>query len=209
MNTQNYVGIALEELYRIFEMLNKKYFEGQLSYPMITIQAGKKSSLAGWFTLDKMWAAKDKEKSEDKYEINICAERLNASVEDIVETLQHEIVHYVNKLADIVDFHGKMHTKKFKVQAEKIGLVCHKDSKLGYALTERSPELTSFIQNIIKPNAENFAYFRIFTLKKKAAERQKKSFKYTCEECKVEAKAKRDTRLICGQCNNEMVIEED
>ncbi len=210
MNKQNYIGIALEELYRIFDLLNKKYFSNQLPAPIITIQTTKKSNVMGWFTLDKIWKSiEEKDFKDEKHEINISAEFLRRDVSDIVETLQHEICHYYNKLADIVDYHGNYHTKKFKETAEKFGLVCHKDSKIGYGLTERSEQFNEFIKNEIKPNKDSFVYFRSFVLKKKVAERKKNLFKYKCEQCNTEAKAKKDTNLICGNCNSEMVIQEE
>ncbi len=208
MNKQNYVGIALEEFYRIFEELNKKFYKNQLSYSMITIQASKNSNILGWFTLDKMWISQ-KEKENEKYEINISAGTLNRSVEDIVETLLHEMVHYYNKLAEIVDYHGSIHTKKFKIAAEAVGLVCHKDSKVGWGLTERSENLTKFIQEEIKPIGDCFEYFRTFKLKKEVAERKKILFKFKCENCEVEAKAKKDTKLVCGECKSEMIMEDE
>ena len=59
MNKNNYIGIALEELYRIFDILNKEYFSEKLSFPMITIQKTKRSGNLGWFTLDKVWVDKN------------------------------------------------------------------------------------------------------------------------------------------------------
>lgn len=208
MKKENYIGIALDELYRIFELLNKKYYDNELPHPMITIQAAKKPQLVGWFTLDKMWNS-DAETENAKYEINIAAEGLKRDILDIVETLQHEMVHYCNKLSEIVDYHGKMHTKKFKNLAEKVGLICHKDSRLGYGLTERTPEFTEYIQKTIQPDENCFTYFRTFILKKQVAEKQKKLFKYKCPDCDTEAKAKKDVILICGNCNITLDMEEE
>lgn len=50
----NFIGITLEELYRAFDLLNVKYFEGKLPYPMITIQHTKKNFL-GWCSTQKTW----------------------------------------------------------------------------------------------------------------------------------------------------------
>ena len=73
---------------------------------MITIQAAKKSGLMGWFVPEKVWGVSkgdDAKKTEDNYEINISAEYLNRSVDEIIETLNHEMVHYFNKLSEIAD----------------------------------------------------------------------------------------------------------
>lgn len=59
MNQNNYIGIALEELYRIFNILNENYFSEKLSYPMLTIQKTKRSGNLGWFTVDRVWNNKN------------------------------------------------------------------------------------------------------------------------------------------------------
>ena len=53
----NVIGIALDELYRIFNILNKDKFDENLPEPVITIQKTKGTTL-GHFTVDKVW--KDK-----------------------------------------------------------------------------------------------------------------------------------------------------
>lgn len=53
----NVIGIALDELYRIFNILNKDKFDENLPEPVITIQKTKGITL-GHFTVDKVW--KDK-----------------------------------------------------------------------------------------------------------------------------------------------------
>lgn len=49
----NVVGMALDELYRIFDILNRDKFDGSLSEPVITIQKTKGTTL-GYFTVDKV-----------------------------------------------------------------------------------------------------------------------------------------------------------
>ena len=111
MNNNNIIGIAVEELYRIFEILNAEFFNNSLDYPIITIQKARKGHF-GWFTLDKVWT--NKEDTDAKYEINIGAEHLQDSTESIVDTLLHEMVHYQNKVNAIRDCNGQVHNKKFK-----------------------------------------------------------------------------------------------
>ena len=57
MRKENYIGIAIEELYRIFDCINNKYYNNELQAPMITIQSTKASGRIpanGWFTLNKV-----------------------------------------------------------------------------------------------------------------------------------------------------------
>lgn len=210
MNKENYIGIATEELYRIFEILNKNYFNNDLPVPMITIQKMSRSNTAGWFVPGKIWKPQDSE-TEPKYEINICAETLKADTLFIVETLQHELVHYCNTISETKDVNGQKHNKKFKALAEKVGLICNKSEKTGWGDTAPSDELASFIRNKISPTQESFKYFRENILEEKTKkERVKKQFKYACPECKTEAKAKKDINIMCGDCNKKFeIIDEE
>jgi phosphopantetheinyl transferase (holo-ACP synthase) len=175
MNQNNFVGIALDELYRIFDILNKNYFSNKLLYPMITIQKTKHAGNLGWFTLDKIW--ENKEATDKRYEINICAEYLNQDIYTIVDTLQHEMVHYANKIAEIKDCNGQVHNKKFKTLAESVGLLVEKSKKYGYGHTSCSDEFKKFINDKIKPNTECFAYFRNLFIKEQKIAREKRTFK--------------------------------
>ena len=151
---KNYIGEAITELYKVFDLLNKKYYNNELPYPAITIQTNNNKPISGWFTLQKVWKKED----DERYEINICAERLKDGAVMVAETLNHEMVHYANKLADIVDCHNYVHTKKFKVLAESVGLVCERTKKYGWGYTIPSDEFISFIKD--KIDETKFSYFR-------------------------------------------------
>jgi predicted RNA-binding Zn-ribbon protein involved in translation (DUF1610 family) len=209
MNQNNKIGIATEELYRIFEILNNKYFEGKLEAPIITIQKGKKSNNLGWFSTEKIWT--NKAQDNKKHEINVSAEHLKDDVTDIVETVLHECCHYQNKVLDIKDCNGQIHNKKFKSMAEKVGLLVERDKKVGWGYTSCSAELKQFITDTIKPNGEAFSYFRTMVLDtgKASTPREKTIFKYTCPQCGEEVKAKKDKNIICGDCKVAFKIEEE
>lgn len=205
MNQNNFIGVALDELYRIFEILNKEYFSGKLNYPMITIQKTKRSGNLGWFTLDKVWEKKDTE--EKRYEINICAEYLSMELHEIVCTLQHEMVHYANKIAEIKDCNGQVHNKKFKVLAEQVGLIVEKSKKYGYGHTSCSDGFKKFIDEVIKPNADSFTYFRNVPPKEKE-KKEKTTFTYICPKCENKVKAKADKNIVCGDCKCNFKMQE-
>lgn len=208
MNQSNYIGIALDELYRIFNILNTTYFKNNLPIPMITIQKAKSSGNLGWFTLDPLW--EDQQNEEKKYEINICAEYLNRELHEIVCTLQHEMIHYANKIADIRDCNGQVHNKKFKSLAESVGLVVEKSKKYGYGHTVCSEDFKDFIDNEIKPNAECFMCFRnIILVSKESKLKEKKIFNYTCQMCGEKVKAKRDKKILCIECSCQFEMEEE
>lgn len=208
----NVIGAALEELYRIFDILNRDKFNGELTEPVITIQKTRGRTL-GHFTLAKVWKDKNDEQSEENsyYEINVDPRWFNSRTPaDVAETLLHEMCHYHNKINDIKDCSGNVHNKKFKSSAEKVGLVVEKGKGVGYGYTSMSEALKAYMDEVVKPSEEAFEYFRSAPMKLSGAggERKKSIFKYTCPECGQEAKAKRDVAIKCGHCDVLMKMED-
>lgn len=207
----NIIGTALEELYRIFDILNHDKFDNTLPVPVITIQKTGGKTL-GHFTLDKVWNNKnnsDSDEEESYYEINIDPRWFcDRTADDVVETLLHEMVHYCNKISEIKDCNGNVHNKKFKTLAEKVGLVVEKGKSVGYGYTSASNELKAYIDTKIHPNETAFEYFRA-TVIKPAKPKKKTLFKYTCPKCNQVAKGKRDIAIKCGKCDIVMKIEDN
>ena len=210
----NVIGAALEELYRIFDILNRDKFNGELTAPVITIQKTKGRTL-GHFTVDRTWRDKNNEESEETsyYEINVDPRWFNTRTPaDVVETLLHEMVHYYNKVNDIKDCSGNVHNKKFKSSAEKVGLVVEKGKGVGYGYTSMSEALSSYVDEVVKPNEAAFEYFRSVPVKLSGGSgggRKKSIFKYTCPDCGAEVKGKRDMTIKCGICDVVMKMEDE
>ena len=59
----NIIGLALDELYQIFNIMNKDIFDNFLPEPVITLQTTKGRTL-GHFTLDKVWRDKNNIKDD-------------------------------------------------------------------------------------------------------------------------------------------------
>ncbi len=203
MNENNYIGIATEEILRWFGLLNDKYYSSKLETPVITIQKSSRG-MGGWFTVDKVWS--DKDETVSKYEINICAEQLKNEVEKIVEILLHEMTHYSNKVNDIKDCSGVKHNKKFKEAAEAVELIVEQPDKYGFGHTSCSDALINYIKTTIKPDANAFKYFR--TVPETKEKKEKASFTYECPSCGEKVHAKRDKKIICGECKCDFVMNE-
>lgn len=208
----NVIGIALEELYRIFGILNHDKFGGELSEPVITIQKTRGRTL-GHFTLSKVWKDKNDEESEDNsyYEINVDPRWFNSRTPaDVAETLLHEMCHYYNKVNGIKDCSGNVHNKKFKASAEKVGLIVEKGKGVGFGYTSMSDALKVYMNEVVKPSEEAFEYFRTAPMKAAGAggTRKKTMFKYTCPDCGAEVKGKRDMTIKCGLCDVVMKMED-
>lgn len=210
----NVIGTALDELYRIFDILNRDKFENALPVPVITIQKTRGTAL-GHFTIDKVWKKKQdddgQESEEAYYEINIDPRWFNdRSAVEVTETLLHEMVHYFNKMSEIKDCTGNIHNKKFKNRAEQVGLIVTKTKKTGWGCTACSDELEEYINEEVKPDGAAFEYFRSDVVKEKKKPK-KTLFKFICPECGQEAKGKRNVSIKCGNCDvlMEMEPEED
>ncbi len=107
-------------------------------------------------------------------EINICAEHLARSPEDIAEVLIHEMCHYADALDGISDCTVRQyHNEKFKKRCDDVGLVCQKMRGRGWAATSLSPELLSKV-TLVKINPEAFTLFRAGPKAKKAETKMKK-----------------------------------
>lgn len=132
-----------KELERVTDALNNKYFEGQLPDLLVTIQSYSKNVCTGWFYPEK-WID---EEGNKYHEINIVAEFLNRNIPEIITTLQHQLIHvycYENGITD-VSRKNRYHNVRFKEEAEKRGLVCKKDTELGFIFTGRSKDFEDYV----------------------------------------------------------------
>lgn len=171
----------LATLNEVFDYANTSLFEGKLPKPVIIIsrKAGRDEEY-GFFTTGKLWRSIDEQDGlpvKQTYEINISAEYLNRSYYDIVGTLLHEMVHESNKENGKNDCskNGK-HNKKFKAEAERIGMIVTKAEKVGFA-TSMSQELRDLVDfwNI---DFSCFQYYRA-TEPKISNQKKKGQFVYT------------------------------
>lgn len=97
-----------------FEVFNKVYFNNELPPIIISIMSSPRTN--GHFTCGKVWRAEE----TLMHEINISAEHLDRPIENIMATLQHEMIHYYCQLNGISDTsqYGRYHNKNFKKEAE-------------------------------------------------------------------------------------------
>jgi len=125
--------------------------------PIITISPAGRRKALGWFG-SNFW--QDKE-NNTFHEINISAEYMTRPVEEIFETLLHEMAHMHNHALGIDDCTvTQYHKKSFKSRAEFYGLVVAKMRGKGYAHTILGDGGTKAIQ-ALKPNAAIFKILRV------------------------------------------------
>lgn len=204
----------------LFDILNKHFFNDCLERPILTLNPGStrrnkgKTVTLGWCTTKKIWI--NKENNESYYEITICPEFIDRSLEEICATLLHEMTHLLNLKNNIQDVsrNGYFHNRKFKYEAEKHGLVITKVDGIGWSKTQLSNEAKVFISGIdIK--MRKITRQPIDSIgssgddENEEVEKKKKSIKYVCPECKISVRATKVVNIRCDDCNCLMVDQDD
>lgn len=204
-----------------FQVLNERYFDGELPPIVITIMSSKS---LGHFTINKEWRVDQ----EHFNEINIGAEHLSRPIENIMATLAHEMTHYYCQLNGISDTsqNYRYHNKRFKEEAEKRGLIISYAKYIGYSVTEPSQQFIEVLRDagIEKPmdinrdgvidlsailgilgglqggqNGQGGANGLIQKPKKSSTR------KYTCPCCGNSFRATKDINVLCMDCNVQFV----
>ena len=213
MKGQVTIQSAIDELQRMFKLLNATYFNNELERPVITIHTDHTGGAYGWITVGKVWVSKD-----DAYyrEINLCAEHLNRPVERVITTLGHEMAHLWNLERGIQDTSRKYayHNTRFKEVAEMCGLIVTQSVSNGWNITEPGPEFTELVMKNCRAGC--FKLERMKTYKDGTPKitkpgddgreitttRTKQSYKkFACSDCGQVARAAAAAKLVCGNCN--------
>ena len=199
-------------LNKIFDLLNKAFFEGALSRPTITIQSTPRAY--GHFSLkEDTWISK----IGGTHEINIGAGTLARPIEDVVATLLHEMVHYHNFVCGVQDCSrgNTYHNRKFKEAAEAHGLVVERSERYGWSRTSPSEALLDFVLDNgltdILLNRNEGSGFQMtgtgahsgsaFGTTKTSSTR-----KYICPCCGMSIRATKEVRIACMDCDEQMVL---
>jgi len=158
--------LAVEELYRAKEFFLERFCDDERvksAKVFITIQSSGRKNNLGHFWANR-WDADTTKAEEEKelfHEINICAEKMNRPVNEICQTLLHEISHLHNSVIGVEDCNAaQYHNKAFKATAEKYGLIVDKFPGRGWALTSLSEEGISAVE-AFGPNREALSFCRI------------------------------------------------
>ena len=208
-----------------FDVLNKVYFNGELPPIVISIMSSPRTN--GHFTCGRVWRAEE----TLMHEINISAEHLDRPIENIMATLQHEMVHYyceINDIADTSQF-GRYHNKKFKSEAEARGLIISRADGIGWSLTQPSENFIKVLKehNIEKPLDINRDGLIIDLLTKigtggtdgtdgngdtgvpviKPKYPKQSTRKYVCPCCGNSFRATKEINVKCMDCDEQFIVE--
>lgn len=198
-------------LEKMYNTLNVDKFENALPTPIITVQS--KPGTYGHCSRFKIWRRKD----DDAYELNIAAESLKEPIEEIIDTMIHEMVHlYCNQngISDVSRY-GTYHNKRFKEEAEKRGLKCKDAGKYGW--NTQGKDNDSLIEYILEKGWTEFRIARetigsgirlglgsassgTTQTQTPGTKAPSSTRKYQCPECKNSVRATKDLKVICGDC---------
>ena len=141
-NNTNITGAVTDKLVEAFEFFNAE-LDTQLDNPVFTLIPNRgRQSYYGWY-----WQGRWKDGKKTLPEINITADTLKRSVEDICETIIHEMVHYANNVAGVADCNANQyHNKHFKMKAESFGLKVERVHNKGYARTALDEKAANMVK---------------------------------------------------------------
>lgn len=167
--------------------------------------------------MGKVWKAEENHYNE----INISAEHLDRDMENVMATLQHELIHFYCQLQGIADTsqNGRYHNKNFKREAEARGLKISYAKYIGYSVTEPTEGFIRALEehgikkplNINRDGAKGFINIGggngdsgkngkggVQTGKRKTSTR-----KYQCPCCGNSFRATKDINVMCMDCNRQ------
>jgi sprT-like family len=204
-------------LEKIFRALNAKYFDGTLEEPIITIMSTPRAY--GHVTVSKTWRRGD----EYRHELNIGAGTLDRPIENIVATMIHEMVHLHNMQIGVKDCsrNGVYHNKKFRDAATARDLAISYDPRLGWSITQPTDKLCEFIleqgwSDIEMGRAEYISWASAPGATNKGpapdpgttGKRPSSTRKYICPCCGMSVRATKIVRVMCMDCEEQLVLAE-
>jgi hypothetical protein len=193
-----------------FEVLNEHYFQNRLPPVVITIQSSPRTY--GHISTQEVW----KSQESHQREIKLSAENLSRPAENVLATLQHEMVHLFCMTEGIQDTskNGRYHNKAFREQAVGRGLDIQYAQYIGYSKTAPTK---AFVETL-----QQYGLIREFNQSRMAGisapidkgvdggkgVRAKKggAWKYLCPSgCGTRVRAGKKVHVLCGECGKRMV----
>jgi len=197
MQTDNITGAVTDHLVQIFEFINTE-LNLNLDTPVFTLIPNRgRQSYYGWY-----WQGRWKDGKKSLPEINITADTLKRSVEEICNTLIHEMAHYKNNVEGINDCNANQyHNKHFKKRAEMFGLTVEKMKNKGYARTalgEKAKHLVKKYKNTHLKNDKNpFHAYRVGTESRIVIKQNSKRFVAIDRDLAAQAESMDGSTIKC------------
>ena len=197
----------LDKAYRHF---NKTLFGNRL--PLCVITLHRKKGAYGYFWGDT-WSKRDGEQLTDEIALNPETFQ-NRSITDVLSTLVHEMCHLEQHHFGKTSRSG-YHNKEWAQMMEAVGLVPSDTGEVGgkrtgQRMTHYIAAGEGFDKACVKLIASGFTIpWQAITGDEETARRKAISkTRYTCPGCELNAWGKPGIRLVCFECEVELVAEE-
>ena len=202
--TEKYIE-TVNYLAKLYDYCNEKLFGGKLTRPVITVQRDERNKTNGWWSVKRVW--KENDKDEGEHELNMTAQTLNRSINEIAATMIHEMCHQYASVHNMQDTSraGNYHNKLYKKIAESHGLTVECVQTIGWSHTELTDETAALIAEFVKDNPDNVIY-RLPVMKGQCV-KTSSTRKYVCPVCGNSVRATKEVRIMCVDCN-ELMQEE-
>lgn len=194
----------LETAYRTFLPLFDGYGDcglDEITDPVILIQSKGRKNALGWMG-PKFWKGDE----DVANEISVSAEYLGEnSVEEVLGTLLHEMVHHANACWGIKDCsNAQYHNAKFKGLSEHVGLAVEQYAGRGWASTAWTDERLEWTrENLdLKAGAEAFKLARV-TRKKEKQPTRMKLWECGCPKGANKIRCTFDLSATCNECGQD------
>ncbi len=210
LNWGNVYIATVVKMGSVFDFWNKRYFNGNLEKPVITVCKDCRGRAYGWFVPARIWKRSDDD--EGHPEINMCSQYLNRSFVEIAQTMLHEMCHLYAFLQEIADTsaNGRYHNLEFKKIAEEHGLIVKKSKSRGYSITELTESSKAMLSEYkgdrtflydVRPRASKEDFVSEAEKKAKKERPPVAKYAYVCPQCgqKVKGFAKAQS-LLCAVC---------
>ena len=201
-------------LYEAYDFFNKELYNGKLPICLLTYSRGK--SVLGYFWAAKYASVRTPAKAVlDEIALNP-AHFAARTLEDVLSTLVHEMAHLWQQHFGNAPKRA-YHNREFADHMESIGLMCSNTGmpggkKTGQKMTHYIIENGAY-QKAYNKLVANGVQVLLFNDEPKNdlydKPKPKSKVKYSCKSCEANAWAKPNSSLICGDCHEEMVAEDD
>lgn len=227
--TEKYID-TVKYLVKLYDYCNDKFFNNELTKPVITVQRDERNKTYGWWSTSPVWKGQFKEPANcaecgddrehcetfsecykiverEAHELNLTAQELNRPVAEIAATMLHEMCHQYAQANNMQDCSrsGTYHNKLFKKIAETHGLNCECVKTKGWSHTTLTEDSKLIIGIFVEHNPEEIIYrapvFKGQTVKTSSTR------KYICPCCGQSVRATKQVNIMCMNCNSPMQEE--
>lgn len=201
-----------EELYnglqRAFNHFNKELFDERL--PPVVFTLTRKRKAHGYFWAEQF---KHREDGDPTHEIALNPDTMSRELPEILSTLVHEMTHLEQQEYGKPGKNGN-HNREWVGLMEAVGLIPSNTGMPGGKKTGR--QMTHYIEpgGVFEAACEALLVtgfdLPYFTRPRETAEKKRdlSKVKTTCPCCQAKAWCKQGMRIMCCDCNEEMVQEE-